>query len=644
MRKENNGDADKQVSAEKTGASKSPGESVTKPGGAVQGELGVINEDVKNVKQSAKKKAPVKQKKTVPKLLLLTHQTNLLRMVAGGLITPQVQMNEPVQDPSSLCGDRLVLWVGQIPENIVSEFFGDRAGNIPVAVELDPAGLTGKNIPALDVECGAVEVGLPKLQKNIRSLFIGGVIPAGSVVALHFESELELGEFNVREFEDVKIDGSLTGVSPELFTGDDIDLKALRDGISRMPPCKSMGREGLILAHDKILGGLTMLCACLPQKLSWLKVAETAFQFDPAKKGGKGKQPHGLAWFVDMVHDRNVPPGGIDLDIFVTAAGILRKTNPAKGYENQQLISDILGAVRHKISDEAEIKKTVEWEKYLNDVLMGMKRVSELSDDRSIGMRALLYFLILGDPSAIHEERNPVVKAGPEVRLFAAVLAGLYHGRSRMPLKLKEVALPEESLMAISSHAINRLTDKPFSTAGKSELIRKIETSSEDPTELSARLTIGGKPFLQITEMPSHSMMSLYYEAKDAGFELKYHFDLEAFSYIHRYKDDRSQEIYIEVIPERGDQGKTFRFLSRCMDIGRNSKKTLPYDMMYRLLERNCDKTMHCRFGIDTKSNTLVVLSDQQMETMDRSEFEHKFHYVALVADEFEKNMGVDKY
>jgi hypothetical protein len=209
---------------------------------------------------------------------------------------------------------------------------------------------------------------------------------------------------------------------------------------------------------------------------------------------------------------------------------------------------------------------------------------------------------------------------------------------------LKGVALPEESLMAISSHAINGLTDKPFSTAGKSDLIRKIETSSEDPTELSARLTIGGKPFLQITEMPSHSMMSLYYEAKDAGFDLKYHFDLEAFSYIHKYKDNRSQEIFIEVIPERGDQGKTFRFLSRCMDIGRNPKKTLPYDMIYKLLERNCDKTMHCRFGIDPKSNTLVVLSDQQMETMDRSEFEHKFHYVALVADEFEKDMGVDKY
>ena len=37
----------------------------------------------------------------------------------------------------------------------------------------------------------------------------------------------------------------------------------------------------------------------------------------------------------------------------------------------------------------------IEWEKYMNDVLMGMKRVSELSDDRSIGLSSLLYFLIL---------------------------------------------------------------------------------------------------------------------------------------------------------------------------------------------------------------------------------------------------------
>ena len=87
------------------------------------------------------------------------------------------------------CGDRIVLWMNQVPKNVVAEFFGDRSSNIPVAVELDPAGLTGKNIPALDEGLGAVEANLPKLQKNICSLFIGGFIPTQAILALHFENE-----------------------------------------------------------------------------------------------------------------------------------------------------------------------------------------------------------------------------------------------------------------------------------------------------------------------------------------------------------------------------------------------------------------------------------------------------------------------
>ena len=189
---------------------------------AVQGELADLNVDCKEEKPAVRKRTKSKQKNEATGLFLLIHQTNLLEFVSGGLVIPWGQMNEPARDSSSLCSDRLVLWSGQVPKNVVAEFFGDRIGNIPIAVELDSAGLTGKNIPAFDEGMERIEVNLPKHGKNIRSIFIGGVIPAGAIVALHFENKTDLGEFVVRQFDNVKTDDALCRVTPELFQGAEV--------------------------------------------------------------------------------------------------------------------------------------------------------------------------------------------------------------------------------------------------------------------------------------------------------------------------------------------------------------------------------------------------------------------------------------
>ena len=133
--------------------------------------------------------------------------------------------------------------------------------------------------------------------------------------------------------------------------------------------------------------------------------------------------------------------------------------------------------------------------------------------------------------------------------------------------------------------------------------------------------------------------------AEAAGIKLKYERSHNRLSYRYEFKDNRSQIVYISVgAPNENDEA-TVRFWSPCLDVStKEGNKRLTRKMLDKLLAKNCELNIYCRFGVCPIENAVMALSDQIVVTMDQRELISGLEHVAITADNFEKEMGLDVY
>ena len=66
--------------------------------------------------------------------------------------------------------------------------------------------------------------------------------------------------------------------------------------------------------------------------------------------------------------------------------------------------------------------------------------------------------------------------------------------------------------------------------------------------------------------------------------------------------------------------------------------------MCNKLLAKNVESNIYCRFGVCPIEKAVMAISDQILVTLDQQELISGLEHVAITADNFEKEMGLDIY
>ena len=163
-----------------------------------------------------------------------------------------------------------------------------------------------------------------------------------------------------------------------------------------------------------------------------------------------------------------------------------------------------------------------------------------------------------------------------------------------------------------------------------------LELEPSGAIHCKATMKFGGLETARWEMEPNSTMASIYYMAKESGFTMKYDFETEELQCTVLLDDDRKQKVSIVQGAMSGGQ-KTVRFVSPCMSLStKTAMKKLTKARLLDLLRRNERDDLHCRFALSDSRKAVVVLVDQIVETMDRTELEMHINEVARIADEYE--------
>ena len=107
--------------------------------------------------------------------------------------------------------------------------------------------------------------------------------------------------------------------------------------------------------------------------------------------------------------------------------------------------------------------------------------------------------------------------------------------------------------------------------------------------------------------------------------------------------DSRSQMVYVRPTAKTISEEDVVTFFSPCLTVKKGMLKGISKDRALELLKRNEDQ-LFARFGIWAGENEdiIVVSVDHILSALDPSEFENHMFYIALVADQYEKDFGQD--
>ncbi len=109
--------------------------------------------------------------------------------------------------------------------------------------------------------------------------------------------------------------------------------------------------------------------------------------------------------------------------------------------------------------------------------------------------------------------------------------------------------------------------------------------------------------------------------------------------------DNRNQIVYVRPLDESIGDSAVVTFFSPCVAIKSGFMKGISKDMALDLLARN-EQTLFARYGVwlGQGADMIVASVDHLLDSLDPEEFRAHMWYVALAADNYEKEFGVDDY
>jgi len=554
------------------------------------------------------------------------NRSNLYAILAGGVIVPSAFLPNYESDIQCFSRSHVLIIKNGISTQFVQskEFVGD-SGFITL-LEIEVSELDNNLIRGIDEIEGRGEIMHAMSDNYAPVLFYSGVIPVTKIISVHFMSDVNMKNFVIRGFENVPTDIVSFEVSGQLF---DIDVSGdIFESIRNFTHDDvKINHQDIYEQYDSLLGSIALLVNVVPAKKAWFKFLNVLLT---------SKDCNDLS----SIKSFNIIDNDLEQRLFEHVFKIMIKLNTSDGWRPKEILNDFYSDFDKTNLVKEDLSKIQRWHEVCLDIIDNKHVVTPLSDENMKVCRAILLLLLRPNPTDIITSQNTSLEPGDEVLALAIMLSGARYGLEQLPNHLKSINIGYRLYANMKSDYLNgNLQD---SDNKEINLVLQMSDCGQVGTRFSLFLN-DNVLVAKENQGPIELRMAMD-KAQISKITLKPEREMNRLKYCYEFQDNRSQIVYISVGSPTAKGDKTVRLWSPCLDISTSKgKKMLSKDMALRLLEKNADPEVFCRFAINRVENIVMVLIDQIVIEMDSHELEMLEH-VAIVADNLEKEFGLDVF
>ncbi len=562
------------------------------------------------------------------------NRNNLIAVLAGGILSPNKFYTDYDEDLQRFCDDGILLIRKGLSHAVVENEELTGSSGYTVLAEISIKSYPKTKVRGLTNQGKACKASLTSDTDETRILSFPGIIPVTRIIAIHFGSDSDKSNFIARSFDNLPADIVPLKVTKKLFNQD--VSEAIIDGIKNFTDKKSRSDatelNALYKQSDSFVGSAVLLAATFSPTENWLNLLKDTLV---------SKQPDGLSY----IEASQIITNRLELSLFREAYSMLINMDPEDGWQAKKILSDIYTAVNIGELSKDEHIQLERWQSTCIDILDNRRSITPLTDSKMKVGRALLLLLLRPDPEDLIDSAHSSLEPGTEVLSLAAILAGARSGFEALSNSLKSLPVRYNLYSNLKADLIN--------SNWKTSLLKKHNDGPEIKLALQEwgvmgqnfQLFVNDEKLVEKKDEGSLELRTVLNKSEAAGIQLKYEREQHRLSYRYEFKNDRSQTVYVSIGVENENNDKTIRFWSPCLDVSNASgKKLFNAAMKQKLLEKNCEMHIYCRFAFCKQEKAILVIHDQILDTMDQSELCSGLKHVAITADEFENELGFDSY
>ena len=537
------------------------------------------------------------------KYFFATDRAALLGILAAGIIE-KTRAKPELHGGDETGAGGPCLWKNRIPEQYLDD---SSDGMFPVILEIDAAFRDEAE------RAGAIAA------ESEHAILLDCPVPLAAVKRFVFRNHAELEDFVLRMFPDVIYD-------EKMFSADEKVPVADMPTISPDIPDDRRHVRASWGEAEAVAGALLVMRRLLERPgIGTLRAAAWFVNGLAKRPAGKGIEtlPAELCLYDTRARSKEKA----DIFLLNNAIRLLNRMNASDGFDPVEFLEKVTeGADGLGRESAEEIEK---WSAYVRDILDAERSLPKLGDTRSIVMKGLLFFIMRPQIERILKGKQSIHAPGERVLLVAGVLASVFRGYRSLDAEFKKDYTFFTSL-------IKKLWEFMYGENRNGEEWCSLELEPSGALHCKASMKFGGLDTGCWPMEPDSTMASIYYMAKESGFAMEYDFEKEELHCTVLLDDERKQKVSIVQGAMSGGQ-KTVRFVSPCMNLStKTAMRKLTKARLLDLLRRNERSDLHCRFALSDSRKAVVVLVDQIVETMDRTELEMHINEVARIADEYE--------
>jgi hypothetical protein len=380
-------------------------------------------------------------------VFFLTNRNNLLRIMATGMLMPHAGFAEKYYDDLlRLAPGRLPLLSSSASAELVSMVTPEPQA-FPVMLELMRTGLADSAFPSLMIDGVRDRAGWANPSARMWAPS-GALVLADTVTAIHFRTDAERDEFEVRDFADVRPRTNLHRITPHLFEGDGPPADTVTEWLGSLEPLGEPSPED-ISAADRRSGAVLLGC------LTAIPTKEELWGWGQLLAGRKiGRQAGGYVSRIGRVLDgatKARDPEDVALQVCIEELSVTNRLEVWRPI-------DVLDRIRDKLI--GQLNKKADPMKPALDRAAAILRDEEAFEGLKTGgspvLKALLLTLKRPEPQRLIGWDPGGPGSTPEVLNLAAVMVGALTGRALIPIALRDAPL---------DHAASRVEADRLSTA-----------------------------------------------------------------------------------------------------------------------------------------------------------------------------------
>lgn len=491
-----------------------------------------------------------------------------------------------------------------------------------------------------------IGVGL-KAGRSVRSITIPGVkghleaVALSDVDALFFRSDKEKARFTSLEFGNYSLDALNLPckIADDTFPpSDEAVVPAIADTAE---PSVASDLNAALRRTESLAGLVAYLFNASPGRAIWMRGVQALTADGRRVTNSPRTWPERIS---GSIADRSAPIRDSDDALLVSAIEVLSGLPLEEGWPSHEVLGRIRECATTLVppADEKVGRDISVWADRALEILDARAEPSSLADDAHVLPRAILLLLLRGELDAILTgiaASTGNQRPGPQVLGVAGALAAYRTGLRALPNRCKSG--PDR---AASTAMLSYLGELFLALLCQSDLslfparfprpqvtYRRIKALQGEWV-----VTIDGTECARIAATFDSGLERLLTMGRDLGFEFEEHGDTGLVTKVVK-SDGKPRPVYLKVLKGDTVGGAVVRFSSPTLKlVGSNSRSKLSKEVLLKLLIRNADSDMNCRFAIEDDESLIVVLVDQLLGTLDEAEFRKHVYHVAHVAAEFD--------